>query len=86
MYRVEFSKNAEKKLKKLTGLQIKNVVSVIEKLEQDPFQVSLKTHKLSGSLKGYYSCSINYSDRIIFIIVIKKVVTITDIGSHDNVY
>ncbi len=86
MYRVEFSKNVQRKLKKLSKLQIKNVVSVVDKLEQDPFQRSLKTHKLSGKSSGIYSCSMNYSDRVLFVIIIKDVVTIIDIGSHDDVY
>ena len=54
----------------------------------DPFQAGLKTHKLSGNLKGLWSFSIEYDIRVVFYFTkdnpAKSV--FTDIGSHDEVY
>lgn len=48
----------------------------------DPFHPSLKTHKLSGSLKGFLSFSIDYRIRIIFEFVEKSDVLLHSIGDH----
>jgi addiction module RelE/StbE family toxin len=49
----------------------------------DPFHPSLKTHKLTGALDGFWSFSITYSHRIIFEFVDKKTVRFYRIGNHD---
>jgi len=60
---------------------------VIEQLTIDPFDTSLKTHKLKGHLNGFYSCSLNYQYRIIITIEIRdEEIILVDIGSHDRVY
>ena len=54
----------------------------------DPFDIKLKTHKLSGKLKHLWSFSIGYDLRVIFYFTTdkpKKAVLI-DIGTHDQVY
>ena len=85
-YRVEFTTFSERKIKKLSTKQREQLFNVVKKLEINPFDKSLKTHKLSGKSTGYYSCSMNYSDRVIFIMVVNNVIAIIDIGSHDEVY
>ncbi|MBO1926304.1 type II toxin-antitoxin system mRNA interferase toxin, RelE/StbE family [Thiomicrorhabdus sp. 6S2-11] len=59
----------------------------IELLEIDPFHPSLRLHKLQGSLKEYYSVSINMKYRVVidFVIQDNHIIPI-DIGSHDEVY
>lgn len=40
-----------------------------QKLEQftvDPFDPSLRTHKLSGKLKEFWSFSVDYDERVLF--------------------
>lgn len=40
-----------------------------QKLEQftvDPFAPSLRTHKLSGKLKEFWSFSVDYDERVLF--------------------
>jgi len=60
---------------------------VLKQLQKDPFEPSLKTHKLKGSLNRYYSCSLDYRYRIILIIeIIEKEIILINIGSHDDVY
>ena len=54
----------------------------------DPFDSKLKTHKLSGKLKGLWSFSIEYDLRVVFFFTndkTKKAVFV-DIGTHDEVY
>ena len=43
----------------------------------------LKTHKLSGKLKGKMSFSINYSQHIIFSMQSKGIVRFHSVGDHD---
>ena len=60
-----------------------------QKLEQftgDPFDPSLKTHKLSGKLKKLWSFSIDYDARVLFYFTEDGNAVFVDIGSHDEVY
>lgn len=50
---------------------------------KDPFDLTLKTHKLSGKLKEYYSFSIDYQYRIIFEFVGKDIVWFHLVGTHE---
>lgn len=52
--------------------------------EDNPFDFRLKTHKLSGKLKGLYSFSIGRKNRIIFEFSSnKKDVYFHSVGNHD---
>ncbi len=66
------------------------ILKVIEKLSKDPFNIQLKTHKLSGNLYGLYSCKCGFDCRIIFEISRneknEQELLIVDIGTHDTVY
>ncbi len=53
---------------------------------KDPFQPTLKTHKLSGELKELWSFSVEHDCRVIFYFETNKKAVFTDIGSHDEVY
>lgn len=53
---------------------------------EDPFSPSLRTHKLSGRLKGLWSFSIDYDCRVIFKFMDDGSVLLIDIGNHDEVY
>ena len=67
----------------------KEVKILAEKKEKifrlNPFDVRLKTHKLSGELDGFYSFSINYSYRIIFDFADKnkKIARFYTVGKHN---
>ena len=50
---------------------------------QDPFYPSLKTHKLSGKMKNYYSFSITYSYRVLFKFSDKNSALLVNIGTHE---
>ncbi|OHA25069.1 MAG: hypothetical protein A3D52_03045 [Candidatus Taylorbacteria bacterium RIFCSPHIGHO2_02_FULL_44_36] len=60
-------------------------VKVLSVLKKDPFDSSLKTHKLHGSLSQLYACSINYNYRIVFSVG-EEAVILYAVGSHDEVY
>jgi mRNA-degrading endonuclease YafQ of YafQ-DinJ toxin-antitoxin module len=60
-----------------------------QKLEQftiEPYDPSLKTHKLSGKLKEFWSFSVDYDERILFYFTEDGKAVFVDIGSHDQVY
>ncbi len=50
---------------------------------QDPFDPSLKTHKLQGKLCGRWSFSVNYRYRIVFRFEGKEHAHLLAIGDHD---
>ena len=50
---------------------------------EDPFDPRLKTHKLSGTLEGFYAFSVNFSHRIIFDFQHRNIVRFYQIGTHD---
>ncbi len=53
--------------------------------KRNPFDAKLKTHKLSGKLKGYSAFSISFSCRIICEFGENNIVYFHSIGSH-NIY
>ncbi|WYM00174.1 MAG: type II toxin-antitoxin system mRNA interferase toxin, RelE/StbE family [Gloeotrichia echinulata CP02] len=63
----------------------------LELLATDPFDPSLKTHKLKGKLSGAWACTVEYDCRIVFNFQkhpdseVEEILLI-DIGSHDEVY
>ena len=64
--------------------KIRTVAKEREKIFiNDPLDKRLKTHKLKGRLKSYWSYSINYQYRIMFRFVDKDTVIYYDVGTHD---
>jgi mRNA-degrading endonuclease YafQ of YafQ-DinJ toxin-antitoxin module len=58
----------------------------LEVFTDDPFEPSLKTHKLSGNLKESWSFSLDYDQRVVFYFTADGNAVFTDIGTHDEVY
>ncbi|MDP3771954.1 MAG: type II toxin-antitoxin system mRNA interferase toxin, RelE/StbE family [bacterium] len=50
---------------------------------KDPFDAILKTHKLHGKLKDFYSFSVDRKTRIVFRLVGRAKAVFLDVGSHD---
>lgn len=48
----------------------------------NPFNPILRTHKLKGKLKEYYSFSVNSEYRVIFKLINKDKTLFFDIGTH----
>ncbi len=87
---VTFSDSFKKAFRKRT----KNPVYEREfwyKLElfiESPFNPRLKTHKLSGKLKGLWSFYVDFDFRVVFYFTKNKPqkAVFVDIGNHDEVY
>lgn len=60
---------------------------VLKKLENDPFESSLKLHKLQGNLEKFHAVRLTYEYRIILILmIVDEKIILVDIGTHDDVY
>jgi len=67
MYRVVFSKKAQKDAKMLASSHLKpQAQSLIELLKENPFQNPPPYEKLSGNLKGCFSRRINIQHRLVY--------------------
>jgi addiction module RelE/StbE family toxin len=67
------------------------IEKILELLTEDPFNSSLRTHKLKGDLDGVWSCSVDYDNRILFEFVVnsdsgEEEIFLLTLGSHDEVY
>jgi len=89
------SKAFEKSYQKFTGKNsvLKNSIGkALQKLQQNPYEPGLRTHKLSGNLAAYLACSCGYDCRIIFTITKDlsnpqiEIILLLDIGTHEDVY
>lgn len=62
--------------------------SCLEKFIENPFSEDLKTHKLSGKLKGSWSFSVAFDLRVVFYFTKDKPksAVFVDISKHDEVY
>lgn len=58
----------------------------IELFLNDPFNPILRTHKLSGKLKGSWAFSINNEHRVIFEFISNNKIMFIDFGTRDEVY
>ena len=78
VYTKKFVSDFKKLPKKVRLLAIED-----EKLfKKNPFNPKLKTHKLTGKLKGNLSFSINYNYRIIFVLENKNEAWFLAVGTH----
>lgn len=69
-----------KKLSKELQEEAREKIALFQK---NPTLPSLKSHKLKGKLKGYWSFWVNYKYRIIFEYDTKNTVALLEIGDHD---
>lgn len=89
MIEVSFSSSFRRTFKKRTKGNVDLETRFWQKLEQftiDPFDQSLKTHKLSGKLQELWSFSVDYDQRVLFYFTKEGNAVFVDIGSHDEVY
>jgi len=80
-----------KRLVKKNPQLVDPIQESIQQLTENPFHPSLNTHKLLGELSGVWSCSIDYSNRILFEFSEhpcsgEAVIFLLTLGSHDEVY
>lgn len=87
--KVSFSSSFRRAFKKRIKGNVDLETRFFQKLElftTDPFEQSLKTHKLSGKLKDLWSFSLDYDQRVLFYFTEDGNAVFVDIGSHDDVY
>lgn len=63
----------------------KKLEQIFHKLLADSFAPNLQTHKLSGKLKMFYGCSVDYDYRLVFGLDNDNVYLL-NLGTHDEVY
>ena len=72
--------------------QLKNkIFAVLELLIENPYNPTLKAHKLKGQLNGLWACWVEYDCRIIYTFQSnddseEELILLIDIGTHDEVY
>lgn len=79
---INFSSFFKRRYKQLTDRQKADFQHAIQIFSENPFHQKLKTHKLKGKWKSFWSFSINYSDRVLFTFSDKDVVDLINIGDH----
>jgi mRNA-degrading endonuclease YafQ of YafQ-DinJ toxin-antitoxin module len=52
----------------------------------NPFDNRLRTHKLTGKLRGLWAFSVDHKTRVIFSFPSDDEALLVDIGGHDEVY
>ncbi len=60
---------------------------LIDDLKINPFEPRLRLHQLSGGKGDIYAVSLTYKYRVtLTLLVTDELITLIDIGSHDEVY
>lgn len=90
MYKLRFTESYQKRAKKFFQKH-RDLMPQYEKVLQilciNPQHPSLRLHKLSGSMDGFSSVSINLSYRLTLYFIVKDdIIVPINIGSHDEVY
>ena len=81
--KIYFSSKFAKEYKKLPK-KIKLLAEKKEKIfRKNPHETSLKTHRLKGKLKDFYSFSIDYHYRILFEFKKDDIVWFHSVGTHE---
>ena len=89
MIKISFDNSFKRAFKKrIKGNQLleKKFKDKLLLFKNNPFDPSLKTHKLSGKLKDLWSFTIEYDVRIVFYFTDSQDAVLINIGSHDQVY
>lgn len=88
MVEVAFSSSFNRAFKKKINNKVlqEKFWNKLEFFIKDPFNKTLRTHKLSGKLQNLWSFTVEYDHRVIFYFVNDKKVVFIDIGTHNEVY
>jgi len=84
--KIIYSSHFAKAFKELPKNVKKQAIKGEKVFRANCFDPSLKTHKLKGKLKEYWSFSINYSYRILFEFQEDGEVGFIDVGTHSIYY
>jgi toxin YoeB len=83
-WRIVFTKQAQKDVKKISVSNLKpKVENIIKILHQNPFQTPPPYEKLIGDLVGAYSRRLNIQHRLVYqVIDDEKIIKIIRMGTH----
>ena len=62
------------------------IAQALETFVTNPHHPSLRTHKLSGKLRGLWAFVVAYDCRVVFQFLDEQDILLIDIGKHDEVY
>ena len=67
------------------------IINVLRILAENPFDSSLRSHKLKGKLSKLWSCSVDYDTRILFMLLPNKetgeeAIFLVSMGTQKEVY
>ncbi len=84
MYKLRYTKDFEKDLKKLSSDEQKAVARKLKLLIQNPFYPSLRTKKVQG-LDSVFEMSVNMDIRILWKYENKEIILLLDVGHHKDI-
>ena len=84
MAEVLYTPHFKRDAKRLSVSLRKLVEDRLKRFKDDPFDPTLKTHKLDGKLRGHWSFSIDHKIRVIFTIEDKAVFVLHAIGDQEG--
>ena len=79
-------KRAYKKVTAANPALKPKIAQALETFADNPLHPSLRTHKLSGKLKGLWAFVVAYDCRVVFQFLDDQDVLLIDMGKHDEVY
>lgn len=83
MYKLKYTKEFEKDLKKLSPKEQKAVMVKLKLLVQEPFYPSLRTKKVQG-LDNIFEMSVNMDIRILWKYENGVIILLLDVGHHKD--
>lgn len=82
MANIIYSKNFVRQFERLSNNTQEIAYTKIDLFKKNPKNPSLKTHKLHGELKEYFSFSVDYKIRIVFEYIDSNTISFSKIGDH----
>ena len=80
---VHYKPSFVRSLKKFPPPLREEVLEKIELFKDTKNHKQLKVHKLKGALRGYYSFSVNYRFRVVFMYEKRNTVVLLAVGDHE---
>ena len=84
MYKLKYTKEFERDLKKLSATEQKQTANKLKLLMQNPFYPSLRTKKVQG-LDNVFEMSVNMDIRILWRYENGIIILLIDIGHHKDI-
>lgn len=84
MYKLKYTKEFERNLKKLSSAEQKQTANKLKLLMQNPFYPSLRTKKVQG-LDNVFEMSVNMDIRILWRYENGVIILLIDIGHHKDI-